>query len=197
MAKHFCYYCDIYLSHGSRSVRRSHNAGRHHIKNVIEYYKKHANSENEKASLKIMSLEGISPILIAEYLENGNGNRIINSKRLSYSSEDDMRQMQKHMGWQGRPPQSQKQQRYQRPGQQSQGQYNQNGQQRQDQRQTPWQQGRQGQYVQKRSQGYHQEQRQGQQRPYGNQRHDNRHDRGNRYDHKPQGFRTDRYGKPL
>ncbi|KAK9490454.1 U1 zinc finger-domain-containing protein [Lipomyces doorenjongii] len=37
---YFCDYCDVYLTHDSISVRRAHNSGRNHIKNVIDYYQK-------------------------------------------------------------------------------------------------------------------------------------------------------------
>ncbi|KAK9318908.1 U1 zinc finger-domain-containing protein [Lipomyces orientalis] len=40
MPKYFCDYCDVYLTHDSISVRRAHNSGRNHIKNVIDYYQK-------------------------------------------------------------------------------------------------------------------------------------------------------------
>ncbi|KAK9459019.1 U1 zinc finger-domain-containing protein [Lipomyces oligophaga] len=38
MPKYFCDYCDVFLTHDSRSVRKAHNSGRNHIKNVIDYY---------------------------------------------------------------------------------------------------------------------------------------------------------------
>ncbi|KAJ5086802.1 hypothetical protein NUU61_008109 [Penicillium alfredii] len=34
----FCDYCDVYLTHDSMSVRKAHNAGRNHLRNVVEYY---------------------------------------------------------------------------------------------------------------------------------------------------------------
>ncbi|KAK6359078.1 hypothetical protein TWF696_000246 [Orbilia brochopaga] len=34
----FCDYCDVYLTHDSISVRKAHNNGRNHIRNVVEYY---------------------------------------------------------------------------------------------------------------------------------------------------------------
>ncbi|TLS28049.1 hypothetical protein PpBr36_01645 [Pyricularia pennisetigena] len=33
-----CDYCDVYLTHDSMSVRKAHNSGRNHLRNVIEYY---------------------------------------------------------------------------------------------------------------------------------------------------------------
>ncbi|KAF1981008.1 zf-U1-domain-containing protein [Aulographum hederae CBS 113979] len=31
-------YCDVYLTHDSMSVRKAHNSGRNHLRNVVEYY---------------------------------------------------------------------------------------------------------------------------------------------------------------
>ncbi|KAA8894651.1 U1 zinc finger-domain-containing protein, partial [Sphaerosporella brunnea] len=31
-------YCDVYLTHDSISVRKAHNSGRNHLRNVVEYY---------------------------------------------------------------------------------------------------------------------------------------------------------------
>eukprot|EP01071_Lankesteria_metandrocarpae_P004869 Lankesteria_metandrocarpae@DN3725_c0_g1_i1.p2 len=36
--KHFCEYCDIYLTHSSPEGRRQHNSGRKHISNKVEYF---------------------------------------------------------------------------------------------------------------------------------------------------------------
>jgi hypothetical protein len=36
----FCDYCDVYLTHDSMSVRKAHNAGRNHLRNVVEYYQR-------------------------------------------------------------------------------------------------------------------------------------------------------------
>jgi U1 small nuclear ribonucleoprotein C len=38
MPKFFCDYCDVYLTHDSMSVRKAHNSGRNHLRNVQEYY---------------------------------------------------------------------------------------------------------------------------------------------------------------
>lgn len=38
MPKFFCDYCDVYLTHDSMSVRKAHNAGRNHLRNVLDYY---------------------------------------------------------------------------------------------------------------------------------------------------------------
>lgn len=37
---HFCDYCDVYLTHDSMSVRKAHNSGRNHLRNVVEYYQR-------------------------------------------------------------------------------------------------------------------------------------------------------------
>lgn len=33
-------YCDVYLTHDSMSVRKAHNSGRNHLRNVIDYYQR-------------------------------------------------------------------------------------------------------------------------------------------------------------
>jgi len=38
MPKYFCDYCDVYLTHDSMSVRKAHNSGRNHLRNVVDYY---------------------------------------------------------------------------------------------------------------------------------------------------------------
>ncbi|CEH12476.1 zf-u1-domain-containing protein [Ceraceosorus bombacis] len=38
MGKHYCDYCDVYLTHDSTSVRKAHNSGRNHMQNVRDYY---------------------------------------------------------------------------------------------------------------------------------------------------------------
>ncbi|KAH8785297.1 U1 zinc finger-domain-containing protein [Diaporthe sp. PMI_573] len=40
MPKFFCDYCDVYLTHDSMSVRKAHNSGRNHLRNVIDYYQR-------------------------------------------------------------------------------------------------------------------------------------------------------------
>lgn len=40
MPKFFCDYCDVYLTHDSMSVRKAHNSGRNHLRNVVEYYQR-------------------------------------------------------------------------------------------------------------------------------------------------------------
>lgn len=38
MPRFYCEYCDVYLTHDSMSVRKAHNSGRNHIRNVVDYY---------------------------------------------------------------------------------------------------------------------------------------------------------------
>ncbi|KAJ3921839.1 U1 small nuclear ribonucleoprotein C [Lentinula edodes] len=38
MPKHYCDYCDVFLTHDSASVRKAHNSGRNHLSNVKDYY---------------------------------------------------------------------------------------------------------------------------------------------------------------
>lgn len=33
-------YCDVYLTHDSRTVRQSHNEGKNHLRNVVDYYQR-------------------------------------------------------------------------------------------------------------------------------------------------------------
>ena len=40
MVKYYCFYCDVFLSHGSPGVRKSHNNGWKHKSNVRESYTK-------------------------------------------------------------------------------------------------------------------------------------------------------------
>lgn len=35
-------YCDVYLTHDSMSVRKAHNSGRNHLRNVVDYYQRTA-----------------------------------------------------------------------------------------------------------------------------------------------------------
>jgi U1 small nuclear ribonucleoprotein C len=48
MPKFFCDYCDVYLTHDSMSVRKAHNSGRNHMRNVIDYYQQigHEKAQN-------------------------------------------------------------------------------------------------------------------------------------------------------
>ncbi|PWZ03866.1 zf-U1-domain-containing protein [Testicularia cyperi] len=48
MGKHYCDYCDVFLTHDSVSVRKAHNSGRNHLQNVREYYQNLDPAEVEK-----------------------------------------------------------------------------------------------------------------------------------------------------
>lgn len=60
MPKFFCDYCDVYLTHDSMSVRKAHNSGRNHLRNVVEYYQQIG---HEKAQAVI---DGITSSYAAE-----------------------------------------------------------------------------------------------------------------------------------
>ncbi|UZJ51592.1 hypothetical protein CBS101457_000912 [Exobasidium rhododendri] len=47
MGKHYCDYCDVYLTHDSTSVRKDHNTGRNHLQNVRDYYLSLDPAQNE------------------------------------------------------------------------------------------------------------------------------------------------------
>ncbi|PWN35604.1 zf-U1-domain-containing protein [Meira miltonrushii] len=47
MGKHYCYYCDVHLTHDSTSVRKAHNTGRNHLQNVRDYYQSLDPAQNE------------------------------------------------------------------------------------------------------------------------------------------------------
>ncbi|KAK3325662.1 U1 small nuclear ribonucleoprotein [Apodospora peruviana] len=46
MPKFFCDYCDVYLTHDSMSVRKAHNSGRNHLRNVVDYYQRKSPSHH-------------------------------------------------------------------------------------------------------------------------------------------------------
>lgn len=39
-------YCDVYLTHDSMSVRKAHNSGRNHLRNVVDYYQRESSSSS-------------------------------------------------------------------------------------------------------------------------------------------------------
>ena len=57
MGKHYCDYCDVFLTHDSTSVRKAHNCGRNHLQNVREYY----------ASLPPAELQMMADTILREY----------------------------------------------------------------------------------------------------------------------------------
>ena len=40
-------YCDVYLTHDSMSVRKAHNAGRNHLRNVQSYYEQISSEQTQ------------------------------------------------------------------------------------------------------------------------------------------------------
>ena len=67
MPKFFCDYCDVYLTHDSMSVRKAHNSGRNHLRNVVEYYRQIG---HEKAQSVIDSIT-------SSYAESGQANPML------------------------------------------------------------------------------------------------------------------------
>lgn len=43
-------YCDVYLTHDSMSVRKAHNSGRNHLRNVVDYYQRTSDRWRSKAA---------------------------------------------------------------------------------------------------------------------------------------------------
>ncbi|KAK0416463.1 hypothetical protein QR680_012501 [Steinernema hermaphroditum] len=48
MPKYYCDYCDVFLTHDSPSVRKTHNGGRKHKENVRMYYQKWMEQQAQK-----------------------------------------------------------------------------------------------------------------------------------------------------
>ncbi|KAL1917740.1 uncharacterized protein VTP21DRAFT_3574 [Calcarisporiella thermophila] len=48
MPKYYCDYCDIFLTHDSPSVRKSHNHGKKHLENVRNYYAELGQEETQE-----------------------------------------------------------------------------------------------------------------------------------------------------
>ncbi|WFD40813.1 U1 small nuclear ribonucleoprotein C [Malassezia japonica] len=61
MGKHYCDYCDVFLTHDSTSVRKAHNCGRNHLQNVRDYY----------ASLPPYEIQGVVDTLMKDYQKRG------------------------------------------------------------------------------------------------------------------------------
>ncbi|KAF2193729.1 zf-U1-domain-containing protein, partial [Zopfia rhizophila CBS 207.26] len=62
-------YCDVYLTHDSMSVRKAHNSGRNHLRNVQAYYEQ---ISSEKAQSVIDSIT-------ASYADAGQQNPMQNA----------------------------------------------------------------------------------------------------------------------
>lgn len=52
-------YCDVYLTHDSMSVRKAHNSGRNHLRNVVDYYQRTTNPyiSKESGGQRLISLQ--------------------------------------------------------------------------------------------------------------------------------------------
>ena len=48
-------YCDVYLTHDSMSVRKAHNAGRNHLRNVVDYYQRKSRRTASPSQLRYSS----------------------------------------------------------------------------------------------------------------------------------------------
>ncbi|TKR77302.1 hypothetical protein L596_018299 [Steinernema carpocapsae] len=48
MPKYYCDYCDVFLTHDSPSVRKTHNGGRKHKENVRMFYQKWMEQQAQK-----------------------------------------------------------------------------------------------------------------------------------------------------
>ncbi|KAF4982515.1 hypothetical protein FDECE_17496, partial [Fusarium decemcellulare] len=44
-------YCDVYLTHDSMSVRKAHNSGRNHLRNVVDYYQRKSSRNQQSTRL--------------------------------------------------------------------------------------------------------------------------------------------------
>jgi hypothetical protein len=74
MPKFFCDYCDVYLTHDSMSVRKAHNSGRNHLRNVQAYYEQISSDQTQQVINSITdaySAEGQANPLYAANLSGG------------------------------------------------------------------------------------------------------------------------------
>lgn len=74
MPKFFCDYCDVYLTHDSMSVRKAHNSGRNHLRNVQAYYEQISSEQTQQVINSITdaySAEGQANPLYAANLSGG------------------------------------------------------------------------------------------------------------------------------
>ncbi|KAH7168148.1 U1 zinc finger-domain-containing protein [Fusarium flagelliforme] len=70
MPKFFCDYCDVYLTHDSMSVRKAHNSGRNHLRNVVDYYQQigHEKAQSLLIRLLLLMLPRVRPTQIPCFL---------------------------------------------------------------------------------------------------------------------------------
>lgn len=74
MPKFFCDYCDVYLTHDSMSVRKAHNSGRNHLRNVQAYYEQISSDQTQQVINSITdayNLEGQANPLYTANLNGG------------------------------------------------------------------------------------------------------------------------------
>src|SRR3954467_10616023 len=74
MPKFFCDYCDVYLTHDSMSVRKAHNNGRNHLRNVQAYYEQISSDQTQQVINSITdayNLEGQANPLYQANLTGG------------------------------------------------------------------------------------------------------------------------------
>jgi len=74
MPKFFCDYCDVYLTHDSMSVRKAHNNGRNHLRNVQAYYEQISSDQTQQVINSITdayNLEGQANPLYQANLSGG------------------------------------------------------------------------------------------------------------------------------
>ncbi|PKS07593.1 hypothetical protein jhhlp_006199 [Lomentospora prolificans] len=79
MPKFFCDYCDVYLTHDSMSVRKAHNSGRNHLRNVVDYYQRTYLFQETRAAARLTN----------RYAEIGHekAQSVIDSITSSYAAE--------------------------------------------------------------------------------------------------------------
>ncbi|CZS88008.1 hypothetical protein WAI453_000400 [Rhynchosporium graminicola] len=79
MPKFFCDYCDVYLTHDSMSVRKAHNTGRNHLRNVVDYY--------QRTGLSSTQMLQWQPANLAPEIGHEKAQSVIDSITSSYAAE--------------------------------------------------------------------------------------------------------------
>lgn len=78
-------YCDVYLTHDSMSVRKAHNSGRNHIRNVINWYqgeRRHtlpvrASNLNRRAEIGHEKAQTVIDSITSSYADAGQANPLL------------------------------------------------------------------------------------------------------------------------
>jgi U1 small nuclear ribonucleoprotein C len=73
MPKFFCDYCDVYLTHDSMSVRKAHNNGRNHLRNVQAYYEQISSDQTQQVINSITDAYNTEGVVNPLYQQNLNG----------------------------------------------------------------------------------------------------------------------------